>query len=98
MTEQQEKEMFRLLTTAVGGIQRLESDIVEIKSDLTQLKSDVAELKSNTVEVKTELIELRSEFHEFREETRQNFVKVNDALDFNNRKTNNLNREIFETK
>ncbi len=69
--------MFRLLTTAVGGIQRLESDV-------TQLKSDV--------------IELRGEFQEFWEETSQNFVKVNDALDFNNRKTNNLNREIFETK
>lgn len=61
MTEQQEKEVFRLLTTAVSGIQKIEGEVAELKSDVAELKTDVADL--------------RGEFHDFREETSQNFKR-----------------------
>ncbi|MCO6512637.1 MAG: hypothetical protein J5I65_17775 [Aridibacter famidurans] len=45
MTENQTKEMFRLLTACVTSIQNVESDVAVLKTDVAVLKTDVAELK-----------------------------------------------------
>ncbi|HUF03990.1 MAG TPA: hypothetical protein VMM38_07420 [Aridibacter sp.] len=44
MTENQTKEVFKLLTRCVSGIQRLESDVDVIKQDVSELKAGQSKL------------------------------------------------------
>ena len=66
MTENQEKELFSLLTKGVNGIQRLEGDVKELKTDVAVLKTDVAELKSDVAVIKTDIIEMKSDIGEMK--------------------------------
>lgn len=52
MTENQTKEMFRLLTACLTSIQNVESDVAVLKADVAVLKADVAVLKTDVAELK----------------------------------------------
>lgn len=59
MTENQTKEMFRLLTICVTSIQNVESDVAVLKTDVAELKADVAVLKTDVAVLKTDVAELK---------------------------------------
>jgi hypothetical protein len=45
MTENQEKEMFKILNRLVVGINEVRGDIVEIKGDIVEIKGDIVDIK-----------------------------------------------------
>lgn len=62
MTENQTKQMLKMMTQCVSGIQRLEEKfeamektVSEVKSDLNDVKSDVSELKEGQNRIEKEL-------------------------------------------
>ena len=78
MTENQEKEMFNLLTKSVGGIQELntrfdsldkkvdslDKKVEVLQNDVSEMKQDVSELKSDVSELKSDVSELKSDVSE----------------------------------
>lgn len=66
MTENQTKEMFRLLTACVTSIQNVESDVAVIKTDVAELKADVAVIKTDVAVLKADVAILKTDVAELK--------------------------------
>ena len=82
MTENQTKEVFKLLTRCVSGIQRLETDVSELKGDVSELKGDVSELRTGQarLEERQSDLEERQEALEAGQQTIISELRINNRI------------------
>lgn len=60
MTENQEKEIFKILNRLVKGVNEIRGDIVEIRGDITEIRGDITEIKAVLKEHSQMLVALDS--------------------------------------
>ncbi len=80
MTENQEKQIFKILNNLVisvnaireelnvikADIDVIKADIVEIKADIVEIKADIVEIKADIVEIRADIVEIRADIAEIR--------------------------------
>lgn len=105
MSPNQVDEMFRLLTTVVSTVQRIEQEQTEMRQDIAQLKKGQDDLqhgheklRQGQEELRQGQDDLRAEFNQFREETRESFNKLSGQERIEVRKVKMLNDDVLETK
>jgi len=66
MTENQEKQVFKILNNLVASVNGIREDIVEIKADIVEIKADIVEIKADIVEIKADIVEIRADIVDIR--------------------------------
>lgn len=52
MTENQEKQVFRILNNLVAGVNGIREDIVDIKAEVVDIKAGIVDIKADIVDIR----------------------------------------------
>ncbi|MBK7706437.1 MAG: hypothetical protein IPJ30_11830 [Acidobacteria bacterium] len=66
MTENQEKQIFKILNNLVISVNAIREELNVIKADIDVIKADIVEIKADIVEIKADIVEIRADIVEIR--------------------------------